>query len=127
DHADRSRLRDAAGPGHRAIPGDGYEQRARSREALPPGLGHCGQRLRQPPGPLRALLRQRSADARAGAARAAPEGSGRGDGARPEVPRAAGVKAWWPVRMVRGRPRLFGSLGVGVVVALALAAATDWR
>ena len=32
-----------------------------------------------------------------------------------------------PLRIVRNRPRLFGSLGVGVVVALVLAAATAWR
>ena len=33
-------------------------QRARPRQALPPGLGHRGQRVRQPAGALRALLRQ---------------------------------------------------------------------
>ena len=32
-----------------------------------------------------------------------------------------------PLRIVRNRPRLFGSLGVGLVVALVLAAATVWR
>ena len=51
-------------------------QRPRAREALPPGLGHRGQRLRQPPGPLRALLRQRSADARALSRRDLSEGRG---------------------------------------------------
>ena len=44
--------------------------RSRSGEALPPGLGRRRQRLRQPAGALRALLRQRSADPRA--ARSAP-------------------------------------------------------
>ena len=33
----------------------------------------------------------------------------------------------WPLRVVRGRPRLFSSLGVGLVIALLLAVATDWR
>jgi len=33
----------------------------------------------------------------------------------------------WPLRVVRGRPRLFGSLLVGLVVALVLAVATGWR
>ena len=33
----------------------------------------------------------------------------------------------WPVRVVRGRPRLFGSLLVGVVVGLSLVVATGWR
>ena len=37
------------------------------------------------------------------------------------------MRALWPLRVVRGRPRLFGSLLVGVVVALGLAVATDWR
>jgi uncharacterized membrane protein len=37
------------------------------------------------------------------------------------------LKAFWPARIVRGRPRLFGSLAVGVAVGLALVAATDWR
>jgi len=31
------------------------------------------------------------------------------------------------VRIVRGRPRLFGSLGIGVLVSVALAVLTDWR
>jgi len=33
----------------------------------------------------------------------------------------------WPLRVVRGRPRLFSSLLVGVVVGLVLAVATHWR
>ena len=37
------------------------------------------------------------------------------------------MKAFWPARIVRGRPRLFGSLAVGVAVGLTLVAATDWR
>src|SRR6267142_2864679 len=32
-----------------------------------------------------------------------------------------------PLRIVRNRPRLFGSLGVGVVTALVLIVATRWR
>ena len=37
------------------------------------------------------------------------------------------MRAWWPARIVRGRPRLFGSLGVALVIGVALAVATDWR
>jgi len=33
----------------------------------------------------------------------------------------------WPLRVVRGRPRLFSSLGVGLGVGLALVLATEWR
>jgi len=35
--------------------------------------------------------------------------------------------AFWPVRVVRGRPRLFASLLVGAVAALVLVVATGWR
>ena len=34
---------------------------------------------------------------------------------------------FWPVRVVRGRPRLFASLLVGAVAALVLIVATGWR
>ena len=37
------------------------------------------------------------------------------------------MEAPWPVRVVRGRPRLFTSIAVFLVVAGVLAAATDWR
>ena len=37
------------------------------------------------------------------------------------------MDAPWPVRVVRGRPRLFTSIAVFLVVAGALAATTDWR
>jgi uncharacterized membrane protein len=33
----------------------------------------------------------------------------------------------WPARVVRGRPRLFTSLLVGIAIGLALAALTNWR
>jgi len=33
----------------------------------------------------------------------------------------------WPLRVVRSRPRLFGSAAVGVVATTALAALTAWR
>ena len=58
--------------------------RARSGQAVPPGLGRRRQRVRQPPGALRALLRQRPADPRPRAGRDLPEGGG--DGARAGVP-----------------------------------------
>jgi len=34
---------------------------------------------------------------------------------------------FWPVRVVRGRPRLFGSMLVGTLVGLLLAALAPWR
>jgi len=85
DHADRGGLPRAAGARDRAVPRDRYGHGARSREALPPGVGRRRERLRQPAGALRALLRQRSPDPRAGARRDLSQG--RGDGPRPEVAR----------------------------------------
>jgi uncharacterized membrane protein len=37
------------------------------------------------------------------------------------------VKTFWMLRIVRVRPRLFTSLGVGIAAALALTALTGWR
>jgi uncharacterized membrane protein len=37
------------------------------------------------------------------------------------------IATLWPVRVVLGRPRLFGSLLVGAAAALVLAVATGWR
>ena len=58
DRAERGRLPEPARAAHRAVPGHRHGQRPGPRQALPPRLGHRGQRVRQPPGALRALLRQ---------------------------------------------------------------------
>ena len=58
DPAERGGFPEPARSAHRAVPGHGHGQRPGPRQALPPRLGHRRQRVRQPPGALRAVLRQ---------------------------------------------------------------------
>src|SRR2546427_10142688 len=102
DHAERGGLPEPPGPAHRAIPGHRHEGGARPGQALPARLGRGGQRLREPAGALRALLRQRSVVARSCPERDVPEG--RGDGARASVPPRRVAEGGQPLRYARRTP-----------------------
>src|SRR5216683_2894033 len=85
DHPERGGFREPARPGYRAVPRHRQLDGARSRQTVSTRVGHRVQLLWQPPGALRAFLRQRPADTGARPERDLPEA--RGHGTRVGIPR----------------------------------------
>src|SRR6266851_4263643 len=85
DHPERGGFREPARAGYRAVPRHRQLDGARSRQAVSTRVGHRVQLLWQPPGALRAFLRQRPTDTGARPERDLPEA--RGHGARVGIPR----------------------------------------